>query len=106
MLGKLSIAGLTLLIPIAGNGAEIHQRPFSYPYEVAIAQENDAFVVCSNCSDDQLSILPASPKLALRLSSGEVPPDQTIIKKSEAKPEAKPEKGCVSSFLDTTEGSK
>jgi len=101
MLGKLSIAGLALLIPIAGNGAEIHQRPFSYAYEAARAQENDAFVVCSNCPDDQLSILPATPKLALRLSSGEARPVQTVIKKSEVKPESNLEKGCVSCLLDT-----
>lgn len=101
MLGKLSIAGLALLIPIAGNGTEIHQRPFSYVHEVARAQENDAFVVCSNCPDDQLSILPASPKLALRLSSGEAPPVQTIAKQSEVKPASNLEKGCVTCLLDT-----
>jgi len=101
MLGKLSFAGLALLIPMACNGAEIHQRPFSYAHEVARAQENDAFVVCSNCPDDQLSILPPSPKLALRLSSGEAPPVQTVIKKSEAKPESNLEKGCVSCLLGT-----
>lgn len=99
MLGKLSIAGLALLIPIAGNSTEIHQRPFSYVHEVARAQENDAFVVCSNCPDDQLSILPASPNLALRLRSGEAPPVQTITKQSEAKPESNLEKGCVSCLL-------
>ena len=101
MLGKLFIAGLALLIPIAGNGTEIHQRPFSYVHEVARAQENDAFVVCSNCPDDQLSILPVSPNLALRLSSGEAPPVQTVAKQSEAKPAPNLEKGCVSCLLDT-----
>lgn len=101
MLGKLSIAGLALLIPVAGNGTEIHQRPFSYVHEVAQAQENDAFVVCSNCPDDQLSILPASPNLALRLSSGEAPPVQTVTKQSETKPESSLEKGCVSCLLGT-----
>lgn len=101
MLGKLSIAGLALLIPIAGNGTEIHQRPFSYVHEVARAQENDAFVVCSNCPDDQLSILPASPNLALRLRSGEAPPVQAVTKQSEAKPESNLDKGCVSCLLGT-----
>ena len=101
MLGRLSIAGLALLIPVAGNGTEIHQRPFSYAPEVTQAQENDAFVVCSNCPDDQLSILPASPKLALRLSSGEAPPVQTVTKQSETKPESSLEKGCVSCLLGT-----
>lgn len=101
MLGKLSIAGLVLFIPIAGNGAEIHQRPFSYVHEVARAQENDAFVVCSNCPEDHLSILPAAPKLALRLSSGEAPPVKTVTKQSEAKPESNLEKRCVSCLLGT-----
>jgi len=101
MLGKLSFAGLALLIPMAGNAAEIHQRPFSYAHEVARAKENDAFVVCSNCPDDQLSILPAAPKLALRLSSGEAPPAQTVTKQSEAKPASNLQKGCVSCLLDT-----
>ena len=99
MLGKLSFAGLALLIPMTGNAAEIHQRPFSYAHEVARAQENDAFVVCSNCPDDQLSILPASPNLALRLSSGEAPPVQTVAKQSEVKPASNLEKGCVSCLL-------
>lgn len=101
MLGKLSFAGLALLIPIAGNATEIHQSPFSYTHEVALSQENDAFVVCSNCPDDHLSILPATPKLALRLSSGEAPPVQTSSKQSETKPESDLEKRCVSSHLGT-----
>lgn len=101
MLGKLSLTGLALLIPMAVNAAEIHQKPFSYAHEVARAQESDAFVVCSNCPDDQLSILPAAPKLALRLSSGEVQPAQTATKQSEAKPASNLENGCVSCLLDT-----
>ena len=101
MLGKLSVAGLALLIPMAGIAAEIHQRPFSYSLEVARAQESDAFVVCSNCSDDKLSILPAPPKLALRLSSGEALPVQTFAGESEAKSVSTLEKGCVSCLLGT-----
>lgn len=101
MLGKLSIAGLALLIPMAGNAAEIHQRAFSYSLEVARAQENDVFVVCSNCSDDQLSILPASPKLALRLGSDEGSQVQTFAREAGAKSVSTLEKGCVSCLLGT-----
>jgi len=102
MRGKLSVAGLVLLFPLAGNAAEIKQRPFSFSHEVALAQENDAFVVCSNCPDDHLSILPAPPKLALRLSTSEQPqPVQTVARESEAKPKSNLEKGCVSCLLDT-----
>jgi OOP family OmpA-OmpF porin len=98
---KLSVAGLVLLFPLAGNAAEIKQRPFSFSHEVALSQENDAFVVCSNCPDDHLSILPAPPKLALRLSTGEPQPVQTIARESEAKPKSNLEKGCVSCLLGT-----
>jgi outer membrane protein OmpA-like peptidoglycan-associated protein len=102
MRGKLSVAGLVLLFPLAGNAAEIKQRPFSFSHEVALAQENDAFVVCSNCPDDHLSILPAPPKLALRLSTSEQPqPVQTVARESEAKPKSNLEKGCVSCLLGT-----
>jgi len=101
MLGKLSVAGLIFLLPLSANAAEIHQRPFSYSLEVARAQENDAFVVCSNCPDDQLSIHPVSPKLALRLSSGEASLVQTFARESEAKSVSTLEKGCVSRLLGT-----
>jgi OOP family OmpA-OmpF porin len=101
MLGKLSVAGLVLLLPLAGNAAEIKQRPFSFSHEVARAQENDAFVVCSNCPDDHLSILPAPPKLAVRMSMAEPQQVQTFARESEAKPESNPEKGCVSCLLGT-----
>ena len=37
--------------------------------------------------------------MALRLSSGEAPPAQTVAKQSEAKPESNLEKGCVSCLL-------
>ena len=101
MRGKLSVAGLVLLFPLAGNAAEIKQRPFSFSHEVALAQENDAFVVCSNCPDDHLSILDARPKLALRMSSGDPQPVQTVVRESEAKPKSNLEKGCVSCLLGT-----
>ena len=101
MLGKFSVVGLVLLFPLGGNAAEIKQRPFSFSHEVALAQETDAFVVCSNCPDDHLSILPAPPKLALRLSMSELQPVQTFARESEAKPKSSIEKGCVSCLLGT-----
>lgn len=101
MLGKFSLAGLVLLFPLAGNAAEIKQRPFGFSHDVALAQESDAFVVCSHCPDDYLSILPAPPKLALRLSTGNPQPVLTFARESEAKPKSSIDKGCVSCLLGT-----
>ena len=101
MLGKFSVAALVLLVPLAGNASEIKQRPFSFAYEVAQAQECDAFVVCSGCPDDHLSALPASPKLAVRLSMSEPRPLQIPAKETETKHKSSLEKGVVSCLLDT-----
>ena len=66
---SLSIATLVLLVPLASHATDIRQRPFSYPLEAVVAKEDDQFVVCSDCPDNQLSRMPWSPKLALRLTT-------------------------------------
>lgn len=102
MLGKLSVAGLVLLLPLAGNAAEIKQRPFGFSDKVVRAQESDAFVVCSYCPDDHLSILPAPPKLAVRLGMGEPKTVQTVVSaESESEQKSNPEAGCVSCLMGT-----
>lgn len=101
MLGKLSVAGLMLLVPLAGNAAEIKQRPYSYFHEVARAQESDTFVVCSGCSDDHLSALPVPPKLAVRMSMSELQPVQTHVRETEVMQKTSLGKECVSCQLGT-----
>jgi len=101
MLGKLSVAGLVFLFPLAGNASEIKQRPFSFAYEVAQAQECDAFVVCSGCPDDHLSALPSPPKLAVRLSMSEPRPPQMLAKETETKQKSTLEKVALSCLLGT-----
>jgi len=96
MQGKLSIAGLVLLIPLAGNASEIKQRPLAFSPGVTLAQETDTFVVCSNCPDDHLSILPAPPKLALRMSIDEPRPVQPVTGNPEVKPKSSRVMGNVS----------
>ena len=101
MLGKFSVAGLVLLVPLAGNASEIKQRPFSFAHEVAQAQESDAFVVCSGCPDDHLSALPSPPKLAVRLSMSEPRPLQLPVKEAETKQKSSLKEGVVSCLLGT-----
>jgi len=101
MLGKLSVAGLVFLVPLAGNASEIKQRPFSFAHEVALAQESDAFVVCSGCPDDHLSALPSPPKLAVRFSMSGPRPLQMNAKETETKQKGSLEKVAVSCLLDT-----
>ena len=77
MPGKtVSIIMLALLVPLTGNANDILQRPYSYSYEAAVAKEDDQFVVCSNCPDNQLSKMPVPPKLVVRLST---PDKQTVL---------------------------
>ena len=66
---SLSIATLVLLVPLASHATDIRQRPFSYSFEAVVAKEDDQFVVCSDCPDNQLSRMPMTPKLALRLTT-------------------------------------
>lgn len=72
MTSKLFIAVLALLIPAFANASVIQQRPFDYSFDVANATESDVFVICSNSPDDRISVLPAPPQLAMRLSQNEV----------------------------------
>ena len=91
MLAKtLSIIMLSQLVPLASHATDIRQRMYRYTVEAAMAREEDQFVVCSGCPDNQLSIVPVAPKLAVRLTSLEkqaVPsrPEEheALIKKSE-----------------------
>lgn len=70
MLVKLiTTASLVFLIPLSSFASDIRQRPFAYSFEAASAQSGDTFVVCSECPDSKLSILPAVAKLAVRMST-------------------------------------
>lgn len=70
MLAKLmTTASLLFLIPLSTFASDIRQRPFAYSFDAASAQSGDTFVVCSECPDSKLSILPAVAKLAVRMST-------------------------------------
>ena len=69
MVKLLSITFLALFLPLATHAAEIRQRPFSYTHDAAAAKQDDQFVVCSDCPDHQLTLLPVKPVLAVRLSA-------------------------------------
>ena len=64
-----SIATLVMLVPLASHATDIRQRPFSYSLEAVVAKEDDQFVVCSDCPDNQLSRMPMTPKLVLRMTT-------------------------------------
>lgn len=64
-----SIATLILLVPLASHASDIRQRPFRFSFETVVAKEDDQFVVCSVCQDNQLSRMPVPPQLALRVST-------------------------------------
>ena len=69
MLAKfMTTASLVFLIPLSSFASEIRQRPFAYSFDAASAQSGDTFVVCSDCQDNKLTILPAIAKLAVRRS--------------------------------------
>ena len=101
MLRKLSIAGFALLIPLTSNASEIKQRPLIFFSGITLVQETDAFVVCSNCPDDHLSILPAPPKLVLRMSMNEPRPVQPVTGNSEVSPKSSLVMGDVSCLACT-----
>lgn len=63
------IAALVLLVPMASYATEIRQRPYSNSFDSAVAKEDDQFVVCSDCPDNQLSKMPITSKLALRMTT-------------------------------------
>ena len=81
---------LSQLVPLASHATDIRQRTYSYTFGAAMAREEEQFVVCSSCPDNQLSMMPVPPKLAVRLTAPEkqaVPSRQeaheALIKKSE-----------------------
>jgi len=79
-----NIATLVLLVPLASHATDIRQRPFSYSLEAVIAKEDDQFVVCSGCPDNQVSKMPMTPKLALRITT---PPKPKVPARREAQQE-------------------
>jgi len=72
MTTRLFIAGLTILLPAVSSATVIKQRPYDYLIDVANVTKSDVFVVCANSPDDRISVLPAPPQLAMRLSQNEV----------------------------------
>ncbi|HEY6874244.1 MAG TPA: OmpA family protein [Geobacteraceae bacterium] len=101
MPGKVLIAGLVILVPLSGHAAVIKQRPFAFSHEIVVSQQSDAFVVCSGCPDDRLTLLPAPPRLAARLSMTEPQPARTQVKEPEANSKTGIEKRCASCLLGT-----
>lgn len=79
MMKSLSITVLALILPLATHAAEIRQRPFSYSLDAAVAKQDDQFVVCSSCPDQRLTLLPAKPMLAMRLSESAKPEPQVRL---------------------------
>jgi len=100
MISKLFIAGLAVVIPTVVNASDIKQRPFDYSFDVAKAADSDVFVICSNSPDDRISMLPAPPQLAMRLSQNEVQREE--IKKMAA-PTIEASKACVNCLLGTVQ---
>jgi len=85
------IATLVLLVPLASHATDIRQRPFSYSLEATVAKEDDQFVVCSECPDNQLSKMPMTPKLALRMTmplNPEVPATREVQQVQSTKTQA------------------
>jgi outer membrane protein OmpA-like peptidoglycan-associated protein len=75
----LSITALALILPLAAHAAEIRQRPFSYSLDAVVAKQDDQFVICSDCPDHRLSLLPVKPMLAMRLSDLAKPEPQIAL---------------------------
>ena len=65
---KLTIIALALLAPVTGNASLIRERTYRFSFEAAIAREEQQFVVCANCPDSSLTLLPVTPQLAVRLT--------------------------------------
>ncbi len=65
---QLILTALALLVPVTGNATIIRERPYRFSFEAAVAREEQQFVVCSNCPDSNLTLLPVIPQLAVRLS--------------------------------------
>ncbi len=70
MLVKLmTTVSLVLVAPLSVFATDIRQRPFSYSFDTAASQSGDTFVVCTDCPDSKLSLLPAVANVAVRMSS-------------------------------------
>lgn len=93
---KLFIAGLTFLLPAVVSANVIKQRPYDYSFDVLSASESDVFVVCANSPDDRISVLPAPPQLAMRLSQNEV---RMEAPKNAATSTVDPRKECIPCLL-------
>jgi OmpA-OmpF porin, OOP family len=98
MTAKRFIVGLAILLPTVANAHAIKQRPFDYSFDVARAAESDVFVVCANSPDDRISVLPARPQLAMRLSQSVV---RTEEPKNAAPSATEVRKACVNCLLGT-----
>jgi OmpA-OmpF porin, OOP family len=96
MTTKLFIAGIAILLPVVANATAIKQRPYGYSFDVASAAASDVFVVCEDSPDDRISVLPAPPQLAVRLSRSEVRIDSP---KNTSLSEAVSKKECVPCLL-------
>lgn len=95
---KLLVACIAILLPAVAGASAIKQRPYGYSFDVVSAAESDVFVVCGNSPDDRLSVLPAPPQLAMRLSQSAV---RMEAPKNAASSIAVPVKQCVPCLLGT-----
>lgn len=95
---KFSIVGIAILLPAVAGATVIKQRPYDYSFDVASVKESDVFVVCANSPDDRISVLPAPPQLAVRLSQNEL---RFEAPKHAATSAAEPSKGCIPCLLGT-----
>jgi OOP family OmpA-OmpF porin len=100
MKSKLFVAGLAIVLPTVANASVIKQRPFNYSFDVAKAADSDVFVICSNSPDDRISMLPALPQLAMRLSQNAV---QVAETGKLATPTTEVSKTCVNCLLGTVQ---
>lgn len=69
MQGKTLSIIMLLLVPLTSHAVDIRQRPYSYSFDSAVAKEDDQFVVCSGCPDNQLSKMPVVPTVAVRMTA-------------------------------------
>ena len=99
MTTKFLIAGIALLLPAVASASAIKQRPHGYSFDVANAAVSDVFVVCADSPDDRISVLPAPPNLAMRLSRSEVHVDSP--KNTAPALTTEPRRECVNCLLGT-----
>lgn len=64
----MTAASLVLVVPLSAFASDIRQRPFSYSFDTAASQSGDTFIVCTECPDSKLSLLPAVANVAVRMS--------------------------------------